>query len=127
MLCFFFSSKRRHTRLRRDWSSDVCSSDLKLIKFKKSWYLRDNVNLKDHTPDVEKLKFFENKFSIPLRKIIIGDRFFYKYNEYHKFTDKEIFSIIQQELEFYDKVLDEIKPDHVLLRTPDYQYIQLFY
>src|SRR6266511_3522376 len=24
---FFFSSKRRHTRFSRDWSSDVCSSD----------------------------------------------------------------------------------------------------
>src|SRR5256884_250705 len=29
-LCFFFfSSRRRHTRCSRDWSSDVCSSDLK--------------------------------------------------------------------------------------------------
>src|SRR5207249_6787749 len=27
-LCFFFSSRRRHTRSKRDWSSDVCSSDL---------------------------------------------------------------------------------------------------
>src|SRR5436309_9811128 len=27
---FFFSSRRRHTRFSRDWSSDVCSSDLKL-------------------------------------------------------------------------------------------------
>src|SRR5271167_218309 len=26
---FFFSSRRRHTRSKRDWSSDVCSSDLK--------------------------------------------------------------------------------------------------
>src|SRR2546428_577913 len=26
--CFFFSSRRRHTRSDRDWSSDVCSSDL---------------------------------------------------------------------------------------------------
>src|SRR5690625_5730307 len=26
--CFFFSSRRRHTRWPRDWSSDVCSSDL---------------------------------------------------------------------------------------------------
>src|SRR5207247_5513550 len=26
--CFFFSSRRRHTRSTRDWSSDVCSSDL---------------------------------------------------------------------------------------------------
>src|SRR3712207_8833238 len=27
-ICFFFSSRRRHTRYWRDWSSDVCSSDL---------------------------------------------------------------------------------------------------
>src|SRR2546426_11250907 len=27
-LFFFFSSRRRHTRLQGDWSSDVCSSDL---------------------------------------------------------------------------------------------------
>src|SRR3989449_7073436 len=29
-LFFFFSSRRRHTRCSRDWSSDVCSSDLEL-------------------------------------------------------------------------------------------------
>src|SRR2546426_7713458 len=29
LVCFFFfSSRRRHTRLQGDWSSDVCSSDL---------------------------------------------------------------------------------------------------
>src|SRR5690606_19722857 len=28
LLIFFFSSRRRHTRFSRDWSSDVCSSDL---------------------------------------------------------------------------------------------------
>src|SRR5256885_7992066 len=29
IICFFFfSSRRRHTRLQGDWSSDVCSSDL---------------------------------------------------------------------------------------------------
>src|SRR5699024_12029904 len=30
---FFFSSRRRHTRSKRDWSSDVCSSDLNPL-----WY-----------------------------------------------------------------------------------------
>src|SRR3989449_6625742 len=30
---FFFSSRRRHTRCSRDWSSDVCSSDL----YDKNW------------------------------------------------------------------------------------------
>src|SRR5207253_7990671 len=28
LVVFFFSSRRRHTRWPRDWSSDVCSSDL---------------------------------------------------------------------------------------------------
>src|SRR6266487_5908836 len=30
MVVFFFSSRRRHTRWTGDWSSDVCSSDLRL-------------------------------------------------------------------------------------------------
>src|SRR5258707_12780192 len=33
-LLFFFSSRRRHTRYWRDWSSDVCSSDLVI----QAWY-----------------------------------------------------------------------------------------
>src|SRR5690606_40060776 len=33
----FFSSRRRHTRFSRDWSSDVCSSDLS--------YLRDSLGV----------------------------------------------------------------------------------
>src|SRR3712207_166661 len=32
---FFFSSRRRHTRYWRDWSSDVCSSDLRCVAQKK--------------------------------------------------------------------------------------------
>src|SRR6266508_2163522 len=32
ILDFFFSSRRRHTRWPRDWSSDVCSSDLHLLE-----------------------------------------------------------------------------------------------
>src|SRR5579884_1364930 len=32
LIFFFFSSRRRHTRWPRDWSSDVCSSDLILAR-----------------------------------------------------------------------------------------------
>src|SRR5882762_3445301 len=32
MFFFFFSSRRRHTRFKCDWSSDVCSSDLKRLR-----------------------------------------------------------------------------------------------
>src|SRR2546430_4843774 len=49
-LVFFFSSRRRHTRFDCDWSSDVCSSDLRLMY--KTWMQMGgllksgNVNLK---------------------------------------------------------------------------------
>src|SRR5690606_32015233 len=38
---FFFSSRRRHTRFSRDWSSDVCSSDLGYITYMRT----DSTNL----------------------------------------------------------------------------------
>src|SRR3712207_8988170 len=34
---FFFSSRRRHTRYWRDWSSDVCSSDLVVVLQHLAW------------------------------------------------------------------------------------------
>src|SRR6266542_651227 len=37
MVSFFFSSRRRHTRCYRDWSSDVCSSDLD-VSYGGMWY-----------------------------------------------------------------------------------------
>src|SRR5256885_10015289 len=38
MCFFFFSSRRRHTRLQGDWSSDVCSSDLIIVPSVKDCY-----------------------------------------------------------------------------------------
>src|SRR5699024_12107068 len=38
LVYFCFSSRRRHTRSKRDWSSDVCSSDLIALSF----FLYDN-------------------------------------------------------------------------------------
>src|SRR5690606_24340334 len=41
-LLFFFSSRRRHTRFSRDWSSDVCSSDLGIFGL---FYLVDSIDM----------------------------------------------------------------------------------
>src|SRR5690606_40421747 len=41
---FFFSSRRRHTRFSRDWSSDVCSSDLYRNLYKWSPVYKDGKN-----------------------------------------------------------------------------------
>ena len=52
---FFFSSRRRHTRLRRDWSSDVCSSDL--IPREKQPFIVVVAPPGDE-PNIEKIKAF---------------------------------------------------------------------
>src|SRR2546429_6693590 len=53
-LFFFFSSRRRHTRCSRDWSSDVCSSDLQDIT-KSSVEVTIDVNTVDtREPDRDK-------------------------------------------------------------------------
>src|SRR5256885_5055826 len=58
---FFFSSRRRHTRLQGDWSSDVCSSDLYLLGLEDEKYhevqiqvLTDRATLKPHLEDVSR-------------------------------------------------------------------------
>src|SRR5687768_17907492 len=55
---FFFSSRRRHTRCSRDWSSDVCSSDLAHfteIILEQPYHLptrRTLGKIKDHLTDI---------------------------------------------------------------------------
>src|SRR5699024_7727721 len=48
---FFFSSRRRHTRSKRDWSSDVCSSDLELHALFKDYRFKD-LTLRDIQKDL---------------------------------------------------------------------------
>src|SRR6266511_5011858 len=46
---FFFSSRRRHTRFSRDWSSDVCSSDLDELRTRERLGLEQVVKAVDLT------------------------------------------------------------------------------
>src|SRR5216683_5330013 len=51
---FFFSSRRRHTRSDRDWSSDVCSSDLEVKHQKEGIYvLQDFKIAPERVPELE--------------------------------------------------------------------------
>src|SRR5256885_9123726 len=55
MIIFFFSSRRRHTRLQGDWSSDVCSSDLFAVVDGQPWTptgLTPNTNAQCQLPDI---------------------------------------------------------------------------
>src|SRR5437870_7455818 len=58
---FFFSSRRRHTRWPRDWSSDVCSSDLNFYKILEPKKPASSGQLSDHIE--ESLSHPVNDFS----------------------------------------------------------------
>src|SRR5256884_8544418 len=55
---FFFSSRRRHTRCSRDWSSDVCSSDLRFVADRRKRSV-SQLDLGDLAP-LEVLAFLEH-------------------------------------------------------------------
>src|SRR5258706_5745397 len=53
----FFSSRRRHTRLVSDWSSDVCSSDLMIRDHQSRILLRSE----EHTSELQSLSILKQK------------------------------------------------------------------
>src|SRR3712207_6967252 len=61
MLFFFFSSRRRHTRYWRDWSSDVCSSDL-LEKTSGEYCRIITADIKKTVKEHECVEAFEKSF-----------------------------------------------------------------
>jgi len=83
----------------------------KLVTYSKQWYFQDFVKKPQPNPDIEYLKTLEKKYDFDLWQLIYGDRFFHKYNRFYQFNQNEIFSLIEQECKFYEKVLDEINPD----------------
>src|SRR5207302_4174490 len=60
MILFFFSSRRRHTRFSRDWSSDVCSSDLIAAKNRVAKSFIGQGYYGTHTPAVIARSVLEN-------------------------------------------------------------------
>src|SRR5699024_12111121 len=69
---FSVSSRRRHTRSKRDWSSDVCSSDLDEM---------DRISMKHHHK--------ENELALMIHKITMKDFIQSKIKE-HNISEEEI-------------------------------------
>lgn len=96
-----------------------------LVSLKNIWFFHENIQT-NLEPDMEYLASFEKKFSVDLWKLALNERIFLYYDFFHKFSKNEILSIIESECRFFEKILDEIKPDIFITKTPSLHHLELF-
>lgn len=85
-----------------------------LVDFKKYWHYKDTASTLNEKPNLEYLIEFEKKYGINLWSIIYTDKHLYRYNVYHKFSNNELLCLLERECKFFEKILDEAKPDFYL-------------
>ena len=77
-----------------------------LIKFKKIWFLYDNISKTAKNPDIKYLTTFEENYKINLWELVTNERFFNEFNQFYKFSKEEILSILEQECKLFEKIHD---------------------
>lgn len=98
------------------------------IKFDKIWYFTDSVKVINSKPNFDLLRDFEKKYAINFWYTAYTERLFNsKINPYHNFTQSEILSLFEQECLFFENVLDEIKPDYLIINTITQHHMFLLY
>lgn len=90
-----------------------------LLTFSNIFYYRDNLPSINKNYDGNYLKYFEKKYRINLWTIIFSERLFYNFTTYYKPTTQQILSITEYTCRFFEKILDESKPDFLFIKTTD--------
>ena len=98
----------------------------KIVNFKKIWFFHDFINDVKSMPDLNYLADFEKKYQIQLSKLVFSERMFTDFNEFYKFSTEEILRILELESRNFCSILEEIKPDFIIMTTPYFQYQVLF-
>ena len=98
----------------------------KLVDFENIWFMHDQIE-KGKIADMDYLEKFEKKYKINLWKLAQNERIFLYFKEFYHFTRDEILSILEQECRFFEKILEEIKPDYFFTRLPSLHHQELIY
>ena len=99
----------------------------RFVKFKKIWFYYDYILKTKRKPDLDYLKSIEEKYNIYLWLIAANDRFFNNFNKFYNFSHDEILLILEDEIKLYERILDEVKPDFVLMVNSHQQHNHIFY
>lgn len=98
-----------------------------LVKFKKIWFFHDEIHADNKkNPDLQYLQNFEKKFDIDLWKLAINERIFYRFYNFHKFSENEILTIEEKSAKFFESVLNDVRPDFFITKQPSFHHLELF-
>ena len=97
----------------------------KIINFKKKWFLKDHLMKLPKKIDLDYLSEFEKKYKISIWELAYSDTILFKYNQYYKFNKNEILRILEKECRFFEKILDEINPNFLIVKITDASHMRL--
>ena len=76
-----------------------------LVDFKKIWFYHDEINNSNiKKPDTKFLREFEDSQNVNLWNLALNERIFYRFFDYHKFSDEEIMKIEESSIKFFQRV-----------------------
>ncbi len=90
-----------------------------IVNFKKIWHYWDE-SFKTQKINLEYLANFETKYDMSLWTLVYSERIFLNYNEYYQFSSHEILQIIQHDCKLFEKILDEVNPNFLLINGVDF-------
>lgn len=98
----------------------------KIVNFKKVWFYHDYLqNLEK--PDLYYLSNFEKKYHLNFWEILFNDRIFFQYNDYYKYNENQILSILEKECKLFESILDEFKPNFLVIHETALRQQHLFH
>jgi hypothetical protein len=98
-----------------------------IVDFKKTWFFHDHIDSKKTTHDLKFLEHIEEKYGINLWRHLINERIFYRFYNFHNFSDDEMLSILEHECKLFENILSEIKPDFFITKEPAFHHLEIFY
>ena len=86
------------------------------VKFNKIWHLFDHISLEEKEPDISFLQKFEDQYNIRIWDMAYSERLFYpQFNDRYRYSRNEILSIIEQQCKLFLNVINEVKPNYLIL------------
>tara|TARA_B100001750_G_scaffold223163_1_gene213177 strand:+ start:2305 stop:3786 length:1482 start_codon:yes stop_codon:yes gene_type:complete len=99
----------------------------KIIDFSKIWYIHDHINKITKKPDENYLLQIEKEIGVNFSLLASNERLFNKFNQFYEFTKDEINLIFEQECRLFERVLNEINPEYLIMGVTTLHHNHLFY